>query len=221
MARERRGPVVPKRIKSGADARAVQGVSSRSQKNAENMLRPAITASLIARDYGGIPDDVVELPDLLAALETHIQKISSGDLRLVEAMLAAQAVALDAMFARMARNASANLGHNLEVVQAYLKLALRAQSQSRATLETLAAVKNPGAVNFVRQANIGGAVQVNNGALPSRAGESEFEKNKLLEATHGERLDTGATVTAGRANQGLEAVGEVHRSTKRRGKEEG
>jgi hypothetical protein len=33
-------------------------------------------------------------------------------------------------------------------------LALKAQSQCRATLETLAAIKNPQPVAFVRQANI-------------------------------------------------------------------
>jgi hypothetical protein len=51
---------------------------------------------------------------------------------------------------------------------------LKAQSQCRATLETLGALKNVASVVFVRQANIGQGVQVNNAAHPtgtiSRAG---------------------------------------------------
>jgi hypothetical protein len=38
--------------------------------------------------------------------------------------------------------------------ETYLRLALKAQSQCRATLETLAAIRNPQPVAFVRQANI-------------------------------------------------------------------
>ena len=72
---------------------------------------------------------------------------------------------------------------------------LRAQSQCRATIETLAVIKNPQAVAFVRQANIAaGPQQVNNGMsaahAASRALENEFEPNRLLETQYGERLDT-------------------------------
>jgi hypothetical protein len=49
-----------------------------------------------------------------------------------------------------------------------MRLALRAQGQCRATLETLAAIKNPPVV-FARQANInnGGQQQVNNAPAPT------------------------------------------------------
>jgi hypothetical protein len=79
------------------------------------------------------------------------------------------------------------------IVSAILRLALKAQSQCRATLETLAVIKNPPQLSFVRQANIGHAVRVNNGppiaALPG-AGENENHPSKLLEAPHVERLDS-------------------------------
>jgi len=56
----------------------------------------------------------------------------------------------------------------LSAMETYLRLALKAQAQSRATLETLAAIKNPPVV-FARQANInhGGQQQVNNGTAPA------------------------------------------------------
>jgi hypothetical protein len=68
---------------------------------------------------------------------------------------------------------------------------LKAQSQCRATPETLATIKNP-PVLFAKQANIAtGPQQVNNGIpSPSRAREFEKGQSKLLEGQDGERLDT-------------------------------
>jgi hypothetical protein len=81
-----------------------------------------------------------------------------------------------------------------------LRLGLKAQSQCRATLETLATIKNPQPVAFVRQANIAhGPQQVNNrgeAAAASRAEESENPPNKVLEHQHAERLDFGTTGAA-------------------------
>jgi hypothetical protein len=49
-----------------------------------------------------------------------------------------------------------------------MRLALKAQSQCRATLETAAAMKNSQPVAFVRQANVAhGPQQVNNSAANS------------------------------------------------------
>ena len=48
-----------------------------------------------------------------------------------------------------------------------MRLALKAQSQCRATIEALTNIKNPRPVAYVRQANIGQAVQVNNGGAPA------------------------------------------------------
>ena len=94
---------------------------------------------------------------------------------------------------------------------------MKAQSQARATWESLSKIKNPMGATFVRQANIAnGPQQVNNGCEPSRAGNIENKPNELLESEHGERLDTGTTGTAGGSNPALEAVGAIHRPTKRR-----
>ena len=62
--------------------------------------------------------------------------------------------------------------------ETYMRMALKAQSQCRATLKTLANIKNPPVV-FARQANIAqGPQQVNNGMMPAgepRAGPRENE----------------------------------------------
>jgi hypothetical protein len=56
-------------------------------------------------------------------------------------------------------------------LEAFMRMALRAQAQCRTTLETLANIKNAPVV-FARQANVTtGPQQINNGtAPPSRAG---------------------------------------------------
>ena len=84
------------------------------------------------------------------------------------------------------------------------------RSQCRTTLETLATIKTPPAVAFVKQFNnAAGQMQVNNNVRPSVARE-EIGQNELLEASNGERLDTGAALAPRRANQAMEAVGAVN-----------
>ena len=91
-----------------------------------------------------------------------------------------------------------------------MRLALKAQSQCRATLETLATIKNPPVV-IARQANISsGPQQVNNGPFP-RAEGIESTPNELLEQTNGERLDTGAASEAIGSDPAMATVGAVHR----------
>jgi hypothetical protein len=96
-------------------------------------------------------------------------------------------------------------------------IALRAQSQCRATWETLATIKNPPMMGYVKQANIAhGPQQVNNATAPgsqaSRARENPNLQNKLLEEKDGERLDTGATGTAGKADPAMATVGAIDRT---------
>ena len=96
---------------------------------------------------------------------------------------------------------------------ANMRMALRAQAQCRATLETLATVKNPPLI-FAKQANIAnGPQQINNGmAAPSLAQENEIEQSKLLELQHGNYLDSGATGATISGNQAMAAMGEIDRA---------
>lgn len=125
-------------------------------------------------------------------------------------MLMAQAHTLDAIFNNLMRRASGYMGQNSDAVERYMKFGLRAQSQCRATLETLAYIKNPPMV-IARQANLTTAPQqVNNGfATSTRTREIQSEQSKLLEQTH-VRLDTGMTGQTIGTDTQLEAVGAVH-----------
>ena len=150
---------------------------------------------------------------LVDDLGKQCELASKGDLGRTEAMLIAQAHTLDAIFNNLARRAARNMGEYINAAEIYMRLALKTQSQCRATLETLATIKNPQPVAFVRQANIAhGPQQVNNGAPqdePSRARETENAPNKLLEAKDGERLEPGTTSTASQADPAMATVGAV------------
>jgi hypothetical protein len=131
-----------------------------------------------------------------------------------EAILTAQALALNAIFTEMAVYAGLNMKHSLDVVERCMRLALKAQGQCRATFETLAAIKNPPAAVFARQANIAhGPQQVNNGAHSPNAptcapaGNPQLEQNEVLAHQHGERLDTGATGAPGAGGAAMATVG--------------
>ena len=147
-----------------------------------------------------------DLQELCDDLGEQTAKVQDGDMRPVEGMLYRQAKTLETMFTSLARRASNQDG--LKLFQATLTLALKAQAQCRATLEALAEIKNPRPVQFVKQANISnGPQQVNNGAVASRTETFESEPNKLLEADHGNYLDTRAQGAASRANPHMATVG--------------
>ncbi|WP_227791587.1 hypothetical protein [Burkholderia sp. BE17] len=141
------------------------------------------------------------------------KSVQEGNLAGLEAMLTAQANTLDLMFNTLALK-SAQCDH-MAKMESYLRLALKAQSQCRSTVEALAEIKNPRPVAFVKQANIAnGPQQVNNGSgAPSYAREEKKETtNELLEHQNGEWLDTGTAGEAGRGNQAMETMGAIDRT---------
>jgi hypothetical protein len=153
--------------------------------------------------------EFIHAEGIKAKLKADAQKIKDGDLSQVEEMLINQALSLQSIYARMIEKAMNQ--SQIPAIDLFMRYALRAQNQSRMTLETLSAVKNPPVV-FAKQANISqGHQQINNG-MTSHV-EDKTVQNKLLEKTHGKRLDTRAKKASGRANTQLEAVGAVHGST--------
>lgn len=125
-------------------------------------------------------------------------------------------MSLNAIYTDLAIIARQNIS-NAIIFERLMRLALKAQSNCRATAEALGAIQNPPTV-FARQANFAaGPQQINNGTplRPPRARNSESLPNKLLEA-NGERLDSGASNAAGNRNQELAPVGAIDGSTDHR-----
>lgn len=157
--------------------------------------------------------DQAEINGMVAELKQQTAAVHGDDLSRAESMLTAQAHTLDGLFARLATNAltCGDIGQ----AERYMKLALKAQNQSRTTLQTLGELKAPKQIAFVKQANIGNQVQVNNADTPrARARKNRKTPNKLLEVEHGERLDTRTAGSAGRTDQEMETLGKKHRPQK-------
>lgn len=168
--------------------------------------------------------DEIDTPTMLATLRDQAAAVQGGDLAHAEAMLINQASALQAVFVRLSERAMEQT--HMPNLEGFMRMALRAQSQCRATLETLATIKNPPIV-YARQANVTtGPQQINNGTadliterngLPSRAREIETEQTQLTGGTHELLPDTRASCSASRADSTLEALGEIDRAEVRRG----
>jgi hypothetical protein len=182
---------------------------------ARAVLRPSVRAAVTARTYSK-PFGELDVNSLIDELLGQIHAVNDGDMRRIEAMLVAQAHTLEAIFHELMGRAALNMGEYLGAAETYLRLGLKAQSQCRATLETLAAIKNPAPLTFVKQANIAhGPQQVNNGAQTaeaSRARETEIPQSKLLEQHHDERLDGRTAQATVGTNSPLETVAALDRT---------
>jgi hypothetical protein len=162
----------------------------------------------------------VSLTDLLASLKENGEAVNRGDFAAAERMLTAQAVTLNAIFGDLARRAAMLVECNLHATEIYLRLALKAQSQSRSTIETLAEIKNP-PVGFARQANFAsGPQQVNNGSTAesrpvhagAHPGETVSPPSGLSGRSHELLTDDSASQATGRAHPSLETVGALDRA---------
>ena len=180
--------------------------------------------------------------EFFSVLTDKAEQVKINNLSSVEDTLVAQANTLDCIFNSLSQKSSFYLKaqmmtgfggdkqvvnkkrtHYLETTERLMRMALKAQAQCAKTLETLAAIKNPTHVNFVRQANIGQNVQVNNGVAPVHAQEkktiNENQTNELLEVQHGERLDGGTAQASIGVNQNMATVETVNgrKNSRRKG----
>ncbi|WP_226017899.1 hypothetical protein [Novosphingobium sp. FKTRR1] len=99
-------------------------------------IQDALTKGLPAEDRPDMShyaDDVRE----------RVKRLEGGDLALASMMLAAQAMTLDNIFAETARRMAANFGEYPNAVELYGRIALKAQANSRATIEALVKLHQP------------------------------------------------------------------------------
>ena len=181
---------------------------------------PSINSAAVIEAYqGNVMGKDADVNAMIVCLQETFTKVKEGDLHSLEQMLVAQATALQTIFTSLARRAA--MQEHLKQYETFLGLALKAQSQSRATISALVDLKYPRQATFVKQANIAnGPQQVNNGMAPvgsvARTEKNQTEQNKLIKDKYHERpyLDIGATPAAKRSDQTVEAVGKVNRAKK-------
>ncbi len=168
--------------KSGSNQLEIRRDSSEDESAAiaRNVTSPTVRGAVTSQAFSKVFGET-DLQSLVNELSNQCVKVKDGNLARAESLLVTQAHTLDAIFNELARRAALNMGEYLNATERYLRLALKAQSQCRATLEALATIKNPPVI-YAKQANItNGPQQVNNGTMPAPVGgETSIEPNKLL-----------------------------------------
>jgi hypothetical protein len=195
---------------------------------ARTVLRPTVQGAVTVREYSKwFPGEACDLGELVNALSEQTSLVTDGKLERGEAMLAVQAHTLDAIYNNLARRAQN--AEYLSQFDTYLKFALRAQAQCRATWEAISEIQNPPIAGYVNQANIAQNQLVNNDAgnfetstrTRAQARKNQKAQSKLLEHVDHEPdkwLDRGTSTTAERADSAVEAVEESTGPRTRQGK---
>ena len=190
------------------NAPAKQDKQTESERYAKISLSASSMSAVLSADFSKSMFPDVKLADSISALSEKITTIQNGDMQPIEAMLIGQAQALQTMFVSLGRQAVTKTG--LQQYTAFMNLSLKAQSQSRATIQALIELKYPKQATFVKQANIAnGNQQVNNVTSTharAHANEIEHQPNELLREMNNATLDTSGTTTPSAINQAMATV---------------
>lgn len=193
---------------------------------AEAVLNPITANAVTSLDYSKAFGSDLSLQEVLNVMNDNAQQVKDGKLDYLESMLTSQATALNSMFNDLARRAVQ--AQNLPQYEAYLRMAFKAQSQCRTTVEAIGELKYPKQSMFIRQANIANQQQVNNGlnkVSSTRTGMHAGEKNitpsnELLRGEEHETLDARGTRTTSKAHSRMETLGKIDGRKEQRRKRE-
>ncbi|MDX2503552.1 MAG: hypothetical protein QNL62_03620 [Gammaproteobacteria bacterium] len=164
---------------------------------------------------------------IIEAIRKQEKLLEVGDVTSLENMLLSQTHVLNAVFTNMVSHLSA--ADTLTKLDTYGRLALKAQTQTRQTISTLAEIKGIKKTTFIHQVNQAHNQQVNNGAgenLKKSANERELinldtrsKKSSTGEDSNDETLALpenagGAGTFSPKRTQARDAVGKVARVRK-------
>lgn len=198
---------------------AIQEKQAESERYAKISLSASHMNAILADSFTNAILPKAEIAEVVNALTEKIDTVQAGDMTSIEAMLIGQAHALQCMFVSLGRQGVSKT--QLIQYTAFMNLALKAQSQSRATIQALVELKYPKQTNFVKQANIAnGHQQINNGQAnnetnmhaPAHAKEIENQPNELIEVNNGSKaMDNRATQTTIPKHKAMATVASQHR----------
>ncbi len=154
---------------------------------AKKLTRPEDQAFLTIRKLHPIKD----VNTLTKILSQQTADVIGGNMIRPEAMLLSQAHTLDALFNSLVMKGldQTHMPH----YEAFMKLAFKAQSQCRSTLQALSDIINTSVV-YAKQANItNGNQQINNGVTAPRKQENKNYSNELLTEMPTATVDTRRT----------------------------
>ena len=105
---------------------------------AEQAIDPDVTSAAVVAAFWECLDGGIDPQAGYEAMRAHVAQARKNVRASAEATLLGQAAALNAIFADMARRAQAHMGRPGRAAERYLRLAMRAQNQCRATLNAVA-----------------------------------------------------------------------------------
>lgn len=110
-----------------------------SYQMADVVMRPQVRNGYVAGYFGGkhFSGKQPDISDTVEIMADACQKVRDGDLSDQRDILTSQAMALDALFTSMVNHPAKNMGEYLDATDRYMRLALKAQTQCRTTIEAL------------------------------------------------------------------------------------
>lgn len=111
---------------------------ARMREIAAQAVDPCVTSSMVvAAFWEQARGSSIDPKAGYDVIQDEVDTVRDGGMTGAQATLVGQAMALNAIFAEMARRGGAMLGRPGNAAERYLKLAMRAQAQCRATLQVL------------------------------------------------------------------------------------
>ncbi len=106
-------------------------------------LRHGIVGTTISGKMVGTLPGEPKMDDFAKVIKRNANEALKGDLTIASEILTAQALTLDSIFTEMARRSAINMGDYIKASETYMRVALKAQANCRATLEALAKLHQP------------------------------------------------------------------------------
>jgi hypothetical protein len=186
------------------------------------IMRHATTANAMAAATVKFDGEAVAASDSSGVLSDIAEQVRSGDLGPISDYLIAQAVMLDSTTTELMRRSWQNAGQRPDAFRSYMALAMKAQAQSRATLEALARIHQP-REQVVRHVHVnqgGQAVVADHVHLQGPGGEnagiayqSDAQRAPVAALPSPDPLGSGVPIASG---QGSEALPDARRDQPRR-----
>lgn len=195
---------------------------------ARAMLQPYVRHGLIAGTFAGrsmaSSEQKPRLMESAAFIDAQAKAARGADLSLLSHMLTAQAITLDSVFTELCRCAALNLNDYPHAAGRYTRLALKAQSNCRATLEALAKLHQP-REQTVRHVHVGDggkaivAEQFHHHARGGRNDESAEQSHATASTGCGAKMlgqDAGGNILPISCGDGAETMPDARRHKSRR-----
>lgn len=202
------------------------GAQAMARKLLQPTLKNAAAASAFTSKMMGSELELPGVGDYADHVLAMTRKAADGDLAMASKILAAQAITLDSMFAELARRAAMNMGDYIDATERYGRLALKAQSNCRAALETLVRVHQP-REQTVRHVHVneGGQAVIADQFHSHAGGSKNAESDEQPHATGTCAAGSGPAMLGDDSegnglpipgDQGVEAMPDARRERKRR-----